>query len=196
MRLAAFDVQDPSSRTPPRRWKRTSTRRSRRVPIELPNSPSLTVDPRSPAACTMSVTACRRGPTPATRRAAWARSTPRSAGRDRPDMVRAAARALGRAAGQAGDQPRGRRAAASGSAVRRPGPGRPYRRVRPLPHEQGPRRASAAPPPPGSAAASRCPGRSIRDRDPGAQRLARGPVPRRDRRGALGRRPRAADPRC
>ena len=49
-----------------------------------------------------------------------------------------------------------------GAVVRRPSAGRAYRRVRPLSHEQGHRRVLRAPPPTGSAAASRCRGRSIR----------------------------------
>ena len=66
------------------------------------------------------------------------------------------------AARQAGDQPGGRRAAAPGARVRRPGARRPYRRVRPLSDEQGHRRHSARGRRTGSAGASRCRARSIR----------------------------------
>src|SRR5215467_3375780 len=62
-------------------------------------------------------------------------------GRRWPLALRAAARALGRQrARQAADQPGGGRAATWGAGVRRVGPRRPYRRVRPLSHEQRPRR--------------------------------------------------------
>ena len=53
--------------------------------------------------------------------------------------------------GKARDQLRGRRAAASGPALHRPGDGQTYRRVQPLSREQGHRASSAEPSPPGLA---------------------------------------------
>src|SRR5262245_40954173 len=116
-----------------------------------------------------------------------------------PLALRAAARAPGHhRARPAGDQPRRGRAAASRSALRRLCPRGPYRRVRPLSHEQGARRLLR-----GGRRLARTPLRAAtadrsRERDSRAQRLARGTVSRRHCRRALRRRPprpaRDADP--
>ena len=114
----------------------------------------------------------------------------------RPLAVRAAARTAGRhRARQAGDQPLGRRAAASDSALRRTGAAGASQRFRPLSGQQGHRRLPqgrrrlARP-----ALPARRAGRS-RDRNDRARRHPRGPVPRRDRRQALRRRSAPASPR-
>ena len=111
-------------------------------------------------------------------------------GGSRPLAVRAVARAVGRCPARQGrHQPGGRRAAAWGSAIRRPGACRPSRRVRPLSHEQGarrvlPGRSGLA----GATLQAAAPDRPAQ-RGPGAQWFARGTFSGRDRRRALGQRP-------